>query len=64
MHPTLRHVPPREPRFSMQATYDCLESHFGCVWKLFSYLEASLTCFDRCNIARDTSADNHKILLL
>lgn len=49
MHPTLRQVPPREPRFSMQAVWVVLSaSHYSRGMK---YLQTKLGSLDGSNIS-------------
>jgi hypothetical protein len=59
MQPTFKQVPPSEPRFSIQETWYYLSAcHFAEAPSLFANLQAGLSCFDSCDISRNTAADD------
>jgi hypothetical protein len=64
MQPTFRQVPPREPRFSIQATCGHVSVVCVPVCNCPAHLEAGLSSLDSCDISRNTAADNDQVLLL
>lgn len=67
MQPTLRHVPPSAPRFSMQETYPGCQSAMLNKIEVFaasSYLESSLASLYGRNVSSDTAANDDEVLFL
>jgi hypothetical protein len=64
MQPTFKQVPPREPRFSIQATCSIYQRVFFASMGLLAHLHAGLSSLDSCDITRDTATDNDEIFLL
>ena len=65
IHPTFKHVPPRAPRFSIQAVWSQRPSPRSRLPRVVkTYLEAELGSFDSGDVATWSTTDNDNIVRL